>query len=276
VTSLLHSVTASHNTTRSRPRTLRPFPTLVKLSFNVFTPAGKLIAIEGIDGSGKRTQLDLLEKALRARGVHIYSTGFPHYESWFGKMVGQFLNGDFGALETVDPHFAALLYAGDRFEAKQELSAALQQGKLILADRYIASNLAHQTARMSPDKRDEFIAWIEHLEYEIYGLPREDLVVYLRVPALQAQTLVLKKSARTYTSAKQDIQESSLRHLHDAAGMYDILARRSGWATVECFDATRNEMRAPKTIAADVIELVEPVLAVKIDSHAGHAGKGRR
>ena len=133
----------------------------------MFTPSGKLIAIEGIDGSGKRTQLDLLEKALRARGVSTHSTGFPHYESWFGKMVGQFLNGDFGALETVDPHFAALLYAGDRFEAKQELSAALDQGKLILADRYIASNLAHQTARVSPGKRDEFIAWIEHLEYEL-------------------------------------------------------------------------------------------------------------
>jgi dTMP kinase len=242
----------------------------------VFTPSGKLIAIEGIDGSGKRTQLDLLEKALRARGVSTHSTGFPHYESWFGKMVGQFLNGDFGALETVDPHFAALLYAGDRFEAKQELSAALDQSKLILADRYIASNLAHQTARVSPDKRDEFIAWIEHLEYDIYGLPHEDLVIYLRVPALQAQALVSKKSTRTYTTAKQDIQESSLRHLHDASEMYDTLAQRSHWATVECFDATHNEMRTPETIAADILAIVEPLLAVKIASHAGHAGKDRR
>src|SRR6202045_2729008 len=107
------------------------------------TPPGKLIAIEGIDGSGKRTQVGLLEKALTAKGHAIYSTGFPQYDSWFGKMVGQFLNGDFGALETVDPHFSALLYAGDRFEAKQELSSALDQGQLILADRYIASNLAH-------------------------------------------------------------------------------------------------------------------------------------
>jgi dTMP kinase len=242
----------------------------------VFTPSGKLIAIEGIDGSGKRTQLDLLEKALSSRGVPLFSTGFPHYESWFGKMVGQFLNGDFGSLETVDPHFAALLYAGDRFEAKQQLTSALEHGKLVLADRYIPSNLAHQTARVSSDKREEFIAWIEHLEYDIYGLPHEDLVIYLRVPALRAQALVSKKSARTYTSAKQDIQESSLRHLRDAAEMYDILARRSGWATVECFDAVRNEMRAPEDIAADILALVEPLLAVKIASHAGHAGKDRR
>src|ERR1700755_1095261 len=110
---------------------------------NVATTPGRLIAIEGIDGSGKGTQLRLLQEALRARGVAVHATNFPHYQSWFGTMVGQFLNGKFGALETVDPHFAALLYAGDRFEAKRELTDAIAQGKLVLADRYIASNLAH-------------------------------------------------------------------------------------------------------------------------------------
>jgi dTMP kinase len=238
----------------------------------VFTPAGKLIAVEGIDGSGKRTQLDLLENSLTERGVPVHSTGFPHYDSWFGKMVGQFLNGDFGALETVDPHFAALLYAGDRFEAKHELSAALGQGQLVLADRYIASNLAHQTARVPPDQRDAFINWIEHLEYNIYGLPHEDLVIYLRVPPVQAQALVSKKSARTYTSAKQDIQESDLRHLQDAAAMYDLLSRRPNWSIVECFDAVRGEMRKPESIAADLLALVEPLTAAKLSGHAGKVG----
>jgi dTMP kinase len=238
----------------------------------VFTPPGKLIAIEGIDGSGKRTQLDLLAKALTSRGAQIQATAFPHYDSRFGKMIGQFLNGDFGALDSVDPHFAALLYAGDRFEVKQELSIALEQGKVVLADRYIASNLAHQTARVPQDQRNEFIAWLEHLEYNIYGLPREDLVIYLRVPATQAQALVSKKPARTYTSARQDIQESSLRHLEAAAAMYDHLCRRPGWSTVECYDAARQEMRAPDQIAADIQALVEPLLAAQI---AGHTVKGR-
>src|SRR5580704_16828622 len=149
---------------------------------NVATTPGRLIAIEGIDGSGKGTQLELLQKVLRARGVAVHATGFPHYQSWFGTMVGQFLNGKFGALESVDPHFAALLYAGDRFEAKHELTDALAEGKLVLADRYIASNLAHQTGRVHAPQREEFIAWLEHLEYSIYGLPREDRVIYLRVP----------------------------------------------------------------------------------------------
>ena len=73
------------------------------------TAPGKLIAIEGIDGSGKRTQVELLTLTLKARGYSVYSTGFPQYDSWFGKMVGQFLNGDLGPLETVDPHFTTLL-----------------------------------------------------------------------------------------------------------------------------------------------------------------------
>ncbi len=225
------------------------------------TPPGKLIAIEGIDGSGKRTQVALLEKALLAGGHAVYSTGFPQYDSWFGKMVGQFLNGDFGALETVDPHFSALLYAGDRFEAKPRLEAALNQGQIVLADRYIGSNLAHQTARAAAKDRPTFIEWIEHLEYNIYNLPRETMVLYLRVPPRQAQELVARKSARSYTAVKQDLQEASLRHLEDAAAMYDQLAQRSNWATITCFDDARGAMRPQKQIAAEILAAVSPVLS---------------
>jgi dTMP kinase len=223
--------------------------------------SGKLIAVEGIDGSGKRTQVGLLEKALIAMGHSVYSTGFPQYDSWFGKMVGQFLNGDFGALETVDAHFTALLYAGDRFEAKSHLESALSQGKIVLADRYIASNLAHQTARAHAANRKAFVTWIEHLEYNIYDLPRESLVLYLRVPPRQAQLMVRRKSARKYTTEKQDIQEASLRHLEDAAAMYDQLARRPNWATIHCFDEARSAMRSPKQIAAEILAAVTPLLA---------------
>jgi dTMP kinase len=234
----------------------------------VKTSPGKLIAIEGIDGSGKRTQVEMLGAALSAQRLRPYVTGFPMYESWFGKMVGQFLNGELGALETVDPHFAAMLYAGDRFEAKAGLTEALNEGRVVLADRYIASNLAHQTARVAAEKRAEFIAWIEHLEYGIYGLPREDLVVYLRVPAAEAQHLVTKKLARSYTNAKQDLQESSLRHLEEAAEMYESLARRNRWATVQCFNAARGTMRGREDIAADVLAAIQGVVS-GVSSHAG-------
>jgi dTMP kinase len=239
----------------------------------VKTATGKFIAIEGIDGSGKRTQLELLEKALAARGHLVYSTGFPEYDSWFGKMVGQFLNGDLGDLESVDPHFSALLYAGNRFEAKPRLTFALEAGKIVLADRYIGSNLAHQTARVPADKRHEFQTWIEHLEYNIYGLPREDLVLYLRVSPAEAQRLVATKSARTYTTAKQDILEANLHHLEKAAEMYDLLSRRASWTTVQCFDPSRKAMRTPDAIAADVLAAVEPVLDSQLTSHARKDGR---
>src|ERR1700732_4651830 len=111
---------------------------------------GKLIALEGIDGSGKRTQLELLSRALDARGFATVRISFPRYESFFGKLVGRFLNGDFGSVNQVDPHLSAMLYAGDRFEAKDELESALAAGKIVLADRYIGSNLAHQSERVPP------------------------------------------------------------------------------------------------------------------------------
>jgi dTMP kinase len=217
---------------------------------------GNLIAIEGIDGSGKQTQVRLLAHELESRDYQVLSTGFPHYDSWFGRMVGQFLNGDFGPLDSVDPHFTALLYAGDRFECKRPIVAALESGGIVLADRYVGSNLAHQTARSAPEYRSAFRAWIEHLEYNIYELPREDLVLYLRLPARQAQTLVAKKSAREYTDAAHDILESNIRHLQDAAEMYDELSRRPNWKTIECFDAAKQMIRSPQEISADILAAV--------------------
>src|ERR1700685_2313522 len=102
---------------------------------------GKLIAIEGIDGSGKRTQVELLASALRQRGYSVHQTGFPKYDSTFGKLIGQFLDGQLGSLETVDPRFTALLYAGDRLEAKPDLEAALKQSQIVLVHHYVGSNL---------------------------------------------------------------------------------------------------------------------------------------
>src|SRR5580692_11000422 len=101
------------------------------------TAPGKLIALEGIDGSGKRTQLDLLARDIEARGLPALRISFPRYDSSFGKLVARYLNGEFGSLETVDPHLSALLYAGDRLEAKADIHAALAAGKIVLADRYV-------------------------------------------------------------------------------------------------------------------------------------------
>ena len=224
------------------------------------TTRGLLIAIEGIDGSGKHTQAKLLEHSLSSIGHSVYATGFPQYDSWFGSMVGKFLNGDFGSLTTVDPHFSALLYAGDRFEAKARIDSVLNEGKIVLVDRYVGSNLAHQVARATAEKRSEFLRWIEHLEYSIYGLPREDMILYLRVPPSQAQKLVGQKSERQYTRASHDIQERNLRHLEDTAEMYDMLSRSRPWATIQCYDAQNSSMRLPEDISSEVFSAVQPLL----------------
>ena len=118
---------------------------------------GKFIVLEGIDGSGKRTQLEMVARAFSSRGIAFTQVSFPRYDGFFGKLVARFLNGEFGPLESVDPHFSALLYAEDRRESRPALESDLAAGKALLADRYIASNLAHQGARVSPAKRREFL-----------------------------------------------------------------------------------------------------------------------
>ena len=223
-------------------------------------PNGKLIAIEGIDGSGKHTQIELLSKALDARGISYTRFSFPRYDSSFGQLVACYLNGEFGALDAVDPHFSALLFAGDRYECKADLERALMNGGMILADRYISSNLAHQTARVGPQRREEFSSWLKRLEYGIYGLPAEDLVLYMRVPAPEAQRMVGRKGARKYTSRKRDLQEADLRHLEQAALVYDRLATEANWRTLECWDSEKKSLRPPEAIHAEVLAAVDSLL----------------
>jgi len=98
------------------------------------------------------------------------------------------------------------------------------------------------------------------LEYGIYDLPREDLVLYLRVPPREAQSLVKKKPSRSYTDSTHDILEASIRHLEDAADMYDLLSRQSPWATIQCYNAMRREMRMPEEISKDILSAVNPLL----------------
>ena len=218
---------------------------------------GKFIVLEGIDGSGKRTQLDMLVRAFASRGVACSQISFPRYDGFFGKMAGQYLNGDFGSLEAVDAHFSALLYAGDRFEAKPRIKSDLASGQTVVADRYIASNLAHQSARVPREKRAEFLQWLKQLEYQVYALPAEDLVIYLHVPPAEAHRLVGEKAARAYTKLRHDIQESNLAHLQAASEVYDQLALQPNWVKIECYDSAAKALRAPEAIHQEILAAVQ-------------------
>jgi dTMP kinase len=229
----------------------------VRLSGILMPVRGKFIAFEGIDGSGKRTQLELLSRELRRRGVEHVCASFPRYDGFFGRMVARYLNGEFGSLREVDAHFSAMLYAADRLEHKTELERNLAGGKMTLTDRYIGSNLAHQTARVPAKKQGEFMRWLEELEYGVYGLPREDLVIYLRVPAVKAQHLVGKKSKRGYTRRRRDLQEANLAHLRAAAKIYDRLSRRRNWKVVDCLQRNGRDLFSPEQIHHKVMTAVE-------------------
>lgn len=218
---------------------------------------GKLIVLEGIDGSGKRTQMELLARTLKSRNIPFSRISFPNYQGFFGKLIARFLNGDFGSLEAVDPHFSALLYAGDRVESRASIESVLAAGGTVLADRYIGSNLAHQGARVAPGKRGEFVQWLRQLEYEIYSLPPEDLVIYLRVPADEAHRLITQKGDRDYTKLRRDLQEDNLVHLETASEVYDELAQQRNWVKIECFDAGARALRPRETIQEEILRAVE-------------------
>jgi dTMP kinase len=225
---------------------------------------GKFIVLEGIDGSGKRTQLEMLARAFSQGAVPYEQVSFPNYSGFFGKLVARFLNGEFGSLDAVDPHFSALLYAEDRLESKPALEAALQSGKALLVDRYVASNLAHQGARVAEGRRPEFLAWLRELEYQVNGLPVEDLVIYLRLPVEDAHRLIGQKAARDYTTQRRDLQEASRAHLTAAAEVYEELARLPNWAKIECVNGVDGSLRTPASIHGEILS----VIAARISSPA--------
>ena len=127
----------------------------------------------------------------------------------------------------------------------------------MLADRYIGSNMAHQSARVPPEQREEFFAWLKRLEYGLYALPVEDLVVYLRVPVAEAHRLVGLKSARAYTSMKRDIQEADIKHLEQTAIIYDRLATEANWVRIDCINTATGVLYSPEEIHRAVLQAVE-------------------
>ena len=229
---------------------------------------GKLIVLEGIDGSGKRTQLGMLSRVLAERGIPHEITGFPNYSGYFGKLVGCFLNGEFGPLETVDPHFSALLYAGDRFESKAALELALDAGKMLLADRYVASNLAHQGARVDAGEARRIFRLATSARVSgirIAGGGPGDLPA---LPVDEAHRLIGEKASRGYTSRRRDLQEASEAHLAAAAELYDELAKQANWVKIECVEISGGDLRTPASIQEEIFS----VIAARVLSTGAHRG----
>jgi dTMP kinase len=195
-----------------------------------------LVAIEGIDGAGKGTQAQkLVERLLRA-GKQAVLISFPRYEAtFFGRAIGDFLNGRFGSLEAVHPFLAAVLFAGDRFETRVDLEKSLATHDVVVLDRYVASNVAHQAAKLEGTERAELRQSIERLEYAVFNMPRPDLVILLDLDVLQARRLIDKKSARSYTDRAADIQEADGAYLARVRELYlELAGSDPTWSIVQC------------------------------------------
>lgn len=189
---------------------------------------GKLIVFEGADGSGKTTQAKLLLKFLETHKIPRAYVSFPRYdESLWANMVRDYLLGKFGKLGKLDPRLVSCLYAGDRLSASPAMKKWLENGKLLIANRYVASNIAYSTALMKSDKeKTDFIKWLEDLEYNENKLPKEDLVIFLYVPIEVSQKLMKARNL--------DIHEGNLEYLEKVIKVYQELARRKNWTVVDC------------------------------------------
>jgi dTMP kinase len=222
---------------------------------------GVLLAIEGIDGAGKGTQAARLAENASARGHRVASFSFPLYdENPFSRAVADYLNGEFGGADEVHPELAALLYAGDRYHARPQLVRALAENDLVVCDRYVASNMAHQGGKLSGDARRRLLDWLEEVEYGEFALPRPSLVVLLDAPVALARELVGRKGARGYTTLEADIHEADRAHTDATREVYLELADRHGWRVVATADED-GDVRDVSDVADEIWSAVAPLLA---------------
>ncbi len=191
-------------------------------------PRGFFVALEGIDGSGKSTAAKLLAQSLRRLGRRVFLIKFPRHGHPSAWAVDQYLNGAFGSATTIGPYIPSIFYALDRFAAAPDIRKQLAAGAIVIADRYVASSLAHQGGKIRNAKaRKRFFQWKENLEYKIFGIPKPDLTIILDLPVRIAETLIAKKQRRSYIlRGKRDLHERDRGHLARAAAVYRQLARR--------------------------------------------------
>ena len=220
-----------------------------------------LIVIEGVDGSGKGTQAQQLTERLTATGRRVRLLSFPRYrETLFGHAIGDFLNGRFGQLNEVHPFLASVLYAADRYESKSVLTEALEQSDVVVCDRYVPSNLAHQGAKLDGAEREELLRTIERIEFDVFALPRPSLVVLLDVPVEIAQLNIAAKKPRSYTDKAADLQEADADYLQRVRDVYLQLASADPlWQRVE--SARAGEQRSIAEIGEDIFARVVSRLA---------------
>lgn len=179
---------------------------------------GRLIVIDGTDGSGKATQVELLRKKLVSGGKKVKIVDFPeYYKNFFGKFIGHCLSEQYYNWLGVHPKIASIAYAADRWESSKEINKWLAQGYVVLANRYVSANQIHQGGKIAnAKKRQEFIKWLDEMEYKVFKIPRPDLTLYLSLPINISLKLIEERNSkmkREYLKKKKDVHENDKNFL---------------------------------------------------------------
>lgn len=222
---------------------------------------GVFIVIEGSDGSGKGTQYKLLVERLKSEGYDVAEYDFPQYDKESSYFVRRYLNGDYGSAEELGPYTPSLFYALDRYNVADQISKDLENGKVVLSNRFTGSSMAHQGGKFSTtEEKAEYFKWLDSLEFKMLGIPRPDLNIVLLVNAETAQQLVDQKSKRNYTENKRDIHEADLNHLQNAVSTYKTLCSTfpDNFSAIDC--DKDGELQSIPTINNLIWERIQPML----------------
>lgn len=199
---------------------------------------GKFIVIDGIDGSGKATQVKLLVKRLKKEGHKTATIDFPqYYNNFFGRMTGQFQNGEFGNAPETNPYLASVLYAADRWETKDKIKKWLNEGRVVILDRYVSSNQIHQGGKIKNiKKRKIFLQWLEEMEFKVFKIPKPKMIIFLNVPYNISKKLLKTKSKRSYLkNTKNDEVEKNQNYQENSHKQsLKLIKEHNNWIEVNC------------------------------------------
>lgn len=196
---------------------------------------GKLIIIEGLDGSGKSTQIELLRKRAEESGKTVRQIKFPNYDEDSSALVKAYLGGELGSLTEINAYAASIFYSVDRYATyRRHMKQDYENGCIFLLDRYTTANMYHQTTKLPKPEWDSFLNWLEDLEYQKMELPRPDLVLYLDMKPQTAKKLM---EVRYHgDESKKDLHESNFQYLLSCRDAALYAAKRFGWQVLECCD----------------------------------------
>ena len=222
---------------------------------------GRFFVIDGTDGSGKGTQTRLIVERLRHQGYDVEMVDFPQYGTKSAGMVEEYLNGRYGSANEVSPYTASIFYACDRYDGSFRMRRWLDEGKIIIANRYVSSSMGHQGGKIKdPKERRRYIEWLDHLEFSVMGIPRPDQVILLYVPSKMGQKLVEQKDMRSYLeNGPKDIHEKDSDHLSDAERSYlELCERYDDWSRIDCVED--GTLLTRKEINEKIWRALEPLL----------------